>query len=194
MDREVDREIEAWSRKPVRDRLALLWEAGEHDGVRTIGYWERDPWSSDFVISSSQAKGRIPGTWWAVCFGSFESRTPDNLVYSDDRESEGPAETFGDAWELRRFLEIPGIEERPELSGLMVSLGARRDDLDLPLFRRFAGHADHVVRYAALGVLSWQPEVSNREIEEVFRDETDPVVLDLARSFAEGRVRRKTRL
>lgn len=194
VDREVDREIEAWSRKTARDRLGLLWDACDHDGVRTIGYWDRDPWSSDLVLSCSQAKKRIPGQWWAVCFSSLESRRPDSIVFSDDREAEGLPESIEDAWELRRFLEIPGIEERPELCELLIGLGSRRDDLDLPIISRFGKHPDRVVRYTTLGVLSWQPGVSNQELAERFREEQDHIVRDLADRFAEGKVRRKTRL
>lgn len=193
MGREVDREIRSWSRKPARDQLALLKDGLDLDGARIIAYWEGDPWSSSLVISASAPRKHRPGTRWAFCFLPFHSPDPGELIFSDDSEEEAQPEKIADAWEIRRLLEVPGIGERPEICDLLISLGRRRDDLDLPTLGSFSTHRDPLVRYVALGVLSWQPGISNAQIGEKFSEESDPLVRELAIRFSEGRTRRKTR-
>ena len=193
MSRPLDREILVWGRKTVRDQLNLLWEEVDRNGVKVIACWEDDPWSSQFVISASQARRPKPGRWWAVCFADFGPVEPVQAVLSDDREAEIPPPPLTDARDIRRILEVPGVEDRPELCQLLVTLGFRRDEIDLSALRRFAKHEDRVVRYTALGILSWQPSVTNAELLGKFGDDPDPKVRDLAGQLSSGRTRRKTR-
>ena len=158
-----------------------------------IACWETDPWASQYVISASETRWPKPGKWWAVCFADFGPLAPVEVVFSDDREAEIPPPTLSDARDIRRILEVPGIEERPELCHLLVTLGFRRDEIDLPALRRFATHEDRVVRYTVLGVLSWQPSVTNAELWGKFGDDPDPKVRELAGQLSSGRTRRKTR-
>ena len=193
MVRRLDREIEAWGHKSARAQLSLLWDDFHRHGVRTIGYWEGDEWGSPFVIYSSEPKRGRPGKWMAHCFVNFGRPDLDELLISEDREVEIQQAPVADARDIRRLLEIPGVEEREELAGLMITLGHRRDEMDLPAFNRFVRHRDKVVRYAALGVLSWQPSVSNGELAGKFGEDEDPKVRDLAARLSTGRTRRRTR-
>ncbi len=192
MDRSLDREIEAWSNKPARDRFSLLWEQVEKDGVKVISCWEGREWSSSYVISASQARLPLPGRWWAFCFVEPGSEEPVAFLRSDDSEGEGAAPALTDARSIRRLLEVPGIDDRPELCDLLLVLGARRDEIDVPGILGFTSHSDRVVRYVTLGVLSWQPSISNDLIGHRFANETDPLVAALAARFATGRTRRST--
>lgn len=193
MVRRLDREIQDWSRRPVRDQLALLWDEVECDEVRITSCWEEEPWSSSYVISGSQPRRPLPGKWWAVCFLNFDGHEDSQVVLSDDREVEVPAASLADAKEIRRLLEVPGIETRPELAQMLITLGCRRDELDIPTLLGFAGHSDRVLRYMVLGALSWQPSISNGDLAVRFGKDPDVRVRDLARRLASGRIRRKTR-
>lgn len=193
MARRLDREIQDWSRRPVREQFTLLWDEVDHDEVRIISCWEGEPWASPYVISGSQSKRPLPGKWWAVCFVDLERQQGGQLLLSDDREVEVPPPALADAKEIRRLLEIPGIEKRPELAQMLVTLGSRRDEMDIPAIIGFAGHEDRVIRYSVLGVLSWQPSITNGDLSARFGKDPDAKVRDLARRFANGRIRRKTR-
>lgn len=193
MTRRLDREIQEWSRRPVRDQLSLLWEEFDTGEVKIISCWEEEPWSSSYVISGSQSRRPLPGKSWAVCFLNPDGQQPGQLVLSDDREIELPPPPLVDAREIRRLLEIPGIESRPELAQLLITLGGRRDEIDIPTILRFARDEDRVIRYLVLGVLSWQPSVTNDDLSVRFGKDPDARVRDLARRLATGRIRRKTR-
>ncbi len=193
MARSVDREIEAWSNRPVRDQFSLLWEVVEKDEVKVVSYWEGREWASTYVISASQARLPLPGRWWALCFIEPGREEPVEFLRSDDSEGKGGGPPLTDARSIRSLLEVRGIEERPELCSLLITLGARRDEIDTASILRFTKHEDHVVRYVALGVLSWQPSISNDLIAHRFSDDPDPIVADLAARFASGRTRRATR-
>ena len=193
MVRSVDREIEAWSRRSARDQFSLLWEQAGKDEVNVISYWEGREWASTYVISASQARLPLPGRWWALCFIEPGREEPVEFLRSDDSEGKGAGPPLTDARSIRRLLEVPGIDERPELCSLLITLGARRDEIDTASILRFTKHNDHVVRYVALGVLSWQPSISNDLIAHRFSDDPDPIVADLAARFASGRTRRATR-
>ncbi|HMT05591.1 MAG: hypothetical protein KDB48_03100 [Solirubrobacterales bacterium] len=194
MIRPTDREIEAWSRKSKRQQLALLWDEYERDGVKVISCWEETDWSSVYVISASQSKRPKPGKWWAICFVDFGHREADKVVFSDDRAGEAAPAPIRDAREIRYLLETNGIDERDELCELLITLGSRRDEIDIPLISAFAGHEDKVVRYTVLGMLSWQPSVTNADLGARFGKDTDPRVEDLAVRFAAGRAPRRTRI
>ncbi len=193
MVRSLDRQIEAWSNKSVRDQFSLLWDEVEREEVKVISCWEGREWSSNYVISASQPRRPLPGRWWAFCFIDPGSEEPAEFLRSDDSEGKGAGPPLTDARSIRRLLEVPGIDDRPELCSLLMTLGARRDEIDGPSILRFTGHSDRVVRYVSLGVLSWQPSISNDLIAHRFADETDPRVAELARRFASGRTRRRTK-
>jgi hypothetical protein len=195
MVRHLDREIQSWSRGSARAQLALLWEEVERDGVRSISWWERDEWSSPYLISCAQPRLAGAGKWRAFCMITFGQPEKDELLFSDDHEIIGrttPADGLG-AREVRRMLELPGVEERPELCDLLISIGVRRDEIDIPALTRFATHEDKVVRYVVLGMLSWSPSVANDYLGGKFADDPDPVVREIARRFAGGQLRRRTR-
>ena len=194
MVRRLDREIQAWSQRPKRAQLSLLWDDVERDEVKVISYWEEAEWSSTYIISASQPRRPLPGKWWALCFIEPEGPGPAEILRSDD--SEGRVRTLvavTDAKEIRRLLEVPGVEERVELCDLLISLGGRRDEMDIPALLGFSNHRDRVVRYTALGLLSWQPAVSNDLLGHRFGEDPDWRVADLARRFASGTTPRKTR-
>lgn len=193
MVRRLDREIESWSRRSARDQLSLLWDEQRRDSVKVISWWEGDEWGSSYVISASEPKPLLAGKWWAVCFVEFGQPELDQMVLSDESESAVELEVASDAREIRRLLEIPGIEERPELTRLLVTLGVRRDEIDIPTIMKFMGHRDRVVRYVTLGILSWQPSITNDDLLIRFGSDPDPRVSDLAKRFATGRLRRRTR-
>jgi hypothetical protein len=196
MVRNLDREIQSWSRGSARAQLALLWEEVERDGVRSLSWWERDEWSSPYLVSCTQSRLAGAGKWRAFCMVNFGQPGKDELLFSDDHEVIGrstPADGLG-AREVRRMLDLPGIDERPELCDLLISIGVRRDEIDIPVLNRFAAHVDEVVRYVVLGMLSWQPGVSNSELVGKFGEDADPKVRDLALRLSSGRTRRRTRV
>jgi|GEM_PF-1859435 len=193
MDRRLDREIQDWSGKPARSQLALLWDEVERNEVRVISYWEQDEWSSPYLICASQRRlgMRRRRAFLMLNFGQPER---DEVLLSDDTAITGRitvSEKMG-AREIRRMLEVPGVEERPELCDLLISLGARRDELDVPTLSGFAGHEDKVVRYVALGMLAWNPSVTNDYLAGKFESDPDHRVRDLAARFTTGRTRRQT--
>ncbi len=194
MARRLDREIEAWSQRSKRAQFSLLWEEVELDEVKVVSYWEATEWASTYVISASEPRRALPGRWWALCFLEPGSPEPAEFLRSDDSEGKGRPVPFGDAKEIRRLLELPGVEERVELCDLLIALGSRRDEMDIPAFLGFSGHEDRVVRYVILGLLSWQPSVSNDLIGHRFGDDPDSRIADLATRFATGRTPRKTRV
>ena len=149
MSRPLDREILVWGRKTVRDQLNLLWEEVDRNGVKVIACWEGDPWAAHFVISTSQARRPKPGKWWAVCFRDFGPVEPVQAVLSDDRESEIPPPPLTDARDIRRILQLPGVEDRPELCHLLFTLGFRRNEIVLAPRRRFAKLRHLLARYPA---------------------------------------------
>jgi len=122
------------------------------------------------------------------------SRNVPSPGISDDRAGEVAPSQIRDAREIRRLLETNGIEERDELCELLITLGFRRDEIDIPLISSFADHEDKVVRYTVLGVLSWQPSVTNGDLGAKFGEDPDPRVEDLAARFAAGRSPRRTRV
>ena len=191
--RRLDREIEALSRASTRAKLALLSKDAEQGEVRLISYWEAEEWASTYVLSASESRKPLPGKWWALCFVEFGNLDPDEFLRSDDTEGKGPTPPISDAREIRRLLEVPGVEDRPELCGLLVALGLRRDEMDVPALLGFAGHEDPIVRYVCLGMLSWQPSVTNDMLGHRFRNDPDTRVADLAARFGTGRTGRKTR-
>ncbi|HMX72065.1 MAG TPA: HEAT repeat domain-containing protein [Solirubrobacterales bacterium] len=193
--RRIDREIQSWSRDSARVQLALLWDEVERDGVRSISWWDGDPWASAYLISSTQPWSGGIGKWRAFCMINFGRPEDDEILFSDDREVVGrtsPAHGMG-AREIRRMLELPGVEERKELCDLLIALGHRRDELDIPTITGFAGHEDRVVRYVVLAMLSWNPSIANDYLAGKFSDDPDPLVRELARRWSGGRLRRRTR-
>jgi len=193
MSRRLDREIRNWSDASARTQLGLLWKDVEREGVKVISYWEETEWSSTYNISASESRAPLPGKRWALGFADFDRPGPVRYLLSDESEGVGREPVISDAREIRRIIELPGIEERPELSDLLIALGLRRDEMDIPFFLAFTGHEDRVVRYVTLGVLSWQPSIGNETIAARFGEDPDPLVADLAARFAAGRTRRKTR-
>lgn len=194
MSRRIDREIEAWGRKSAKAQLGLLWDESEQDGVRVMSYWEDSEWGSPYVIYASQSmRGR--SRRHAHCFVHFGQPEKDEILLSADREHrpEEPPKALPGAREIRRMLDVAGVKKREELVGLLVALGHRRDEMDIPTFRRFSGHDEREVRYACLGVLSWQPSVGNAELGEWFSGDRDPRVSALADRFSSGRTPRLTR-
>jgi hypothetical protein len=195
MSRPVDREIEAWSRKSARARLGLLWDEVERDRVRLISYWQGTEWASPYVIYASQARRR-KSRWHAHCFVHFGEPEKDEVLLSVNREHKRQAGTEDrpGAREIRQMLEESGIEDREELTGLLIALGHRRDEMDIPAFRQFSGHPDRVVRYTCLAMLSWQPSVLNADLADWFAAETDPRTGRLAAELASGSIPRQTRI
>jgi hypothetical protein len=119
----------------------------------------------------------------------------DEVLLSDDTAIQGRttlAEQMG-ARETRRMLELPGVDQRPELCDLLISLGFRRDEMDIPTLTGFAGHDDEVVRYVVLGMLAWNPSVTNDYLAGKFESDPDHRVRELAVRFTDGRARRVTR-
>ncbi|MCB0870402.1 MAG: HEAT repeat domain-containing protein [Solirubrobacterales bacterium] len=194
MARRLDREIEAWSRKSARDKLSLLWDEDLRNGVKVFSYWEGTEWASTYIISASESRKPLPGKWWSLCFVEFGQPEPSEFLRSDDSEGTGAPPPLSDAREIRQLIEVPGIEKRYELCDLMIALGRRRDEMDIPAFTRFAGHEDPVVRYVAMAMLAWNPSVANDYLGGKFGDDPDPVVRDLARRWSGGRLRRRTRV
>ncbi|HRV61185.1 MAG: hypothetical protein KDB54_03415 [Solirubrobacterales bacterium] len=196
MLRLVDREIKAWSRGTAQAQLGLLWDEVERNGVKAISWWERDEWSSPYLISASEDRSLAPGKFRAFCQVNFGRPEDDEMLFSDDSEARGrdtPVETMG-ARDIRRMLELPGVEERPELCDLLINIGYRRDEMDLPAITSFAGHQEPVVRYVVLGMLSWNPSLTNDYLGGKFEKDPDPAVRELAERFASGRLRRQTRI
>jgi hypothetical protein len=195
MERRVDREIQAWSGSSARSQLALLWDEVDRDTVKSISYWERDEWSSPYMICASQRRRASWGSRRTFLMLDFGRPDRDEVLLSDDTVIHGRttvAERMG-ARENRRMLELPGVDQRPELCDLLISLGFRRDEMDFPALTRFAGHDDEVVRYVVLGMLSWNPSVTNDYLAGKFESDPDHRVRDLAARFASGRARRITR-
>lgn len=193
--RRIDREIQAWSRASARAQLGLLWEEVERGGVRSISYWEGDPWASPYMISAAESRLGGAGKLRAFCLINFGQPEADEVLFSDNRDLIGrtPAAAGIGARDIRRLLEVPGIGDREEICDLMIAVGIRRDEIDVPAITAFASHEDSVVRYVALGMLSWNPSVANDYLSGRFLEDPDPILRELAERFAAGRLRRRTR-
>jgi hypothetical protein len=193
--RPIDREIQSWSRDSARVQLALLWDEVERNEVKTISWWDGDPWASPYLVSAVQTWVGGVGKWRAFCMINFGNPAEDEVLLSNDREIRGRTTRVDgmSARDIRRLLELPGIEERPELCDLLIEIGQRRDEMDIPALTRFAGHEDQVVRYVVLAMLSWNPSVANDYLGGKFSDDPDPVVRELASRWSGGRLRRRTR-
>jgi hypothetical protein len=193
MDRQLDREIQALRRGSVRDQLSLLWRKGTGNRFEMFSYWEAGPWSSPYVIAALQ-KRRFRSTLRAVAEINYGARNKDMTFLTHQVLEGAPPEVLEvDAREARVRLRSDGASRRPELCDWLVSIGARRDELDIPRLKQFADHGDEVVRYTVLGMLSWNPEIGNDQLLAMFGEDEDPRVKELAHLFGHGRVLRATR-
>jgi hypothetical protein len=193
MKRRVDREIQAWRRRPARDQLRLLWEEESRDGVQVIAYWDAGAWSSAYVISGIEPN-RLGGTLRALTEIHFGERKRDaTFLTGQDLEGPPPEVLNLDPGEARFRLGKPGASEREELCDWLISVGRRRDEIDIPLMREYAGHEDEVVRFTVLGMLSWNPSVGNDQLIRWFGKDDDPRISELARKLGGGLAARYTR-
>lgn len=191
--KQVDREIQAWRRRPAREQLGLLWGERKSGRVKLISYWDAGEWTSAYVISGIEPN-RLGGTQRALTEIHFGERHRDaTFLTGQDLEGVPPEVLVPDAREARFRLGRSGASEREEICDWLLACGRRRDEIDIPLLREFAGSGEAVVRYAVLGALSWNPSVGNDQLLRWFGEDEDPRISGLARKLGRGLAARRTR-
>jgi len=193
MDRDLDREIQALRRGTVRDQLAVLWREEGDGRLKVFSYWDAGPWSSPYVIAAIR-KVRFRGTLRAVAEIDYPRRRNDVTFLSHQVIEGAPPEVLiVDPREARFRLRSKGAARSPKLCDWIVAIGSARDEIDIPRLRKLADHEDRVVRYTALGALSWNPDVPNDQLLSIFGEDADAKVRELAELFAKAAVARATR-